>query len=106
MRRGELIANILILGGPLIGMGLMFWGFIVLSVVASAPMTSYYISLALFAIGFVLFFKAKWSLVKNGTLISFGSGLMTKTNRFMYRGGYLLMGIGLIITFVLVLLTK
>lgn len=35
MRRKELTANVIIMGGPLLLMGLMFWSYFILSVISS-----------------------------------------------------------------------
>jgi hypothetical protein len=106
MRRGELIANLLIAGGPILLMGIMFWSFFVVSIVASAPTVLYYISIVLFAMGFLMFLRAKWSMIVKGKFISFGSSQMTKFNRYLYLWGYTIMAVGAVICFILAQLVK
>ena len=45
-------------------------------------------------LGFALFVVAKVSVIRTGRTNSWGSGSMSDRNRWCYRAGYVLMGIG------------
>ena len=45
----------------------------------------------LFGVGFLLFVLAKTSVIRRGTLFSFGSANMSRVGRSVYRVGYILM---------------
>lgn len=49
------------------------------------------IAIALFA-GLTMFATAKWSVIRSGTLISFGPGSMTHSMRNLYLWGYATIG--------------
>jgi hypothetical protein len=49
-----------------------------------------------------MFLKAKISVMKEGKLLSFGTKYMTQSNRNLYIYGYIIMGIGLILSLVLI----
>jgi len=51
----------------------------------------------LFIAGFSFFAKAKWSVIKQGNFITFGSANMSKQNRLFYYLGYSVMGLGLVL---------
>ncbi len=51
-------------------------------------------------VGFALFFILKLSLFAKGTWISFGTKQLTENMANLYRLGYWLMAVGLIITFI------
>lgn len=95
MRRNELIMNLFFLCG---------FSFIVILVVPiisyflNAPLNSVLIISFFLLVGFLMFFKAKLSLIAKGKLISFGSSNMSEANRIYYILGYVLMGIGLLLS--------
>jgi len=55
--------------------------------------------LGLSIIGFILFFIAKRSRIKGGTLVSFGAKGMSNRHSLMYFFGYVLMAVGYGLTF-------
>lgn len=89
--KGESQVNAVILLGPL------FIGIAMATVVPAAvdrPEPFFRRSAAISGAGLVLFCIAKWSSIRDGRLLSFGSAEMTRANRIAYRLGYLLMGAG------------
>lgn len=106
MRRGELIINLLVFGGPLFLMGLLFWGSLIVSIIATAPSRFVFTTLILYIIGFSLFLRAKLSVISKGKSFTFGCGEMNRINRSLYITGYAIMGAGTIIILVLALLSK
>ena len=69
---------------------------------ASFFINSYDISriviLTLLFSGFLLFLISKLSVIRTGQVISFGSGLMNRQYRLLYRFGYALMTIGTVLS--------
>jgi hypothetical protein len=57
--------------------------------------------LALYGVGLVFFALAKIQNIRNGHLLSFGSLHMSTPWKWVYRFGYTLMGLGLLLTMVL-----
>ncbi len=49
-------------------------------------------------LGFISFLKAKWSVIKNKKLVSFGCDPMTQKNTYFYFLGWVLMITGYIIS--------
>ena len=99
MRRGELLLNILFVG-PMIIVAIVTLSLVMYM---NSP-RQYVISiLILYCIGFSMFLKAKISVMKEGRLLSFGTKYMTQSNRNLYIYGYIIMGIGLILSLVLIL---
>ncbi len=93
MRRGEFPALLaLIFGLPFLGVGVCY----VALLLVSAPLESMLIMVLFWVAGFLMFFKAKFSLIGQGKLISFGVSDMSQKNRICYILGYVLMGVGLI----------
>ena len=91
MRRGELIANLLFVYGPLV-MALLMG---LLIVAAHRPQEL--ACLAFYAIGYCLLVLAKVSLFRRGVWISWGPSQMSLSNRQMYVAAYGLMGIGFLL---------
>ena len=58
--------------------------------------------LTLFVSGFVLFLVSKLSVIRTGKYITFGSGLMSRQYKTLYRIGYLLMGIGALFSLIFI----
>lgn len=54
-----------------------------------------------YTIGFALFVAAKTQSIRKGHLLSFGSAKMSTPWKWAYRIGYVLMGLGLVLTMVL-----
>lgn len=108
------IGNLLILLGPMIvGAFWALFGPIIVGVfgpfLASAlvyPSMIAYASWTFYGIGFLLFFIAKWSVIRKGKLVTFGSSQMPEKYRMCYKSGYVLMIIGFILTGALFLAGK
>jgi hypothetical protein len=62
--------------------------------------------LTLYGLGFLLFLLAKLSVIKTGTWISFGSKQMSPGYRWLYRSGFLLMGLGFFLTLGLLIISR
>lgn len=58
--------------------------------------------LTLLVTGFVLFLVSKLSVIRSGNFITFGSGLMSRQYRTLYRIGYILMGIGILLSLIFI----
>lgn len=56
------------------------------------------------SVGFFFFSVAKFSLFRQGILLSVGSSRMTPRNRFFYRFGYALIVVSALISFVIALM--
>ena len=95
MRRGELILNI---GPPVIAVTALVV-FIIVSSATKAPSTYSFVSTGLIVLGFLLFLKAKLSIIRKGRLISRGFRHMSAINRLLYCCGYLLMMLGVLFLF-------
>ena len=91
MRKNEFIANYLFFA-PLLISPLFAWS-ICLSF--SKPDEGLWIMSAAFLTGFVLFLKAKLSVIRQGKLFTFGPSHMTGLNRVLYSAGYGIMVISL-----------
>ncbi len=92
MIRRELITNLVFMWGfPLFGIIIAY----VVTFLVNVPLQYTSIMLVFWVAGFLLFFKAKLSVIKRGKLISFGVSNMSKANRICYILGYVLMGLGL-----------
>ena len=85
MRKGELIFNYALVLLPLV-IGLVLAQSI--GLFYTAPKLALWIMVALFLLGFALFFKAKLSIIKQGKLFTFGPSHMSKSNRILYFIGY------------------
>lgn len=96
MRKGELIFNYAMVLVPLV-FSLVAVGFIGLYY---RPKIAFWIIAAFFLLGFVLFSKAKFSIINQGQLFTFGPSKMSKSNRISYFLGYGGMGIGLFLLIV------
>ena len=94
MRRGELIVNYSVMLGPLV-LGLS--AFAAMNVVNTAPRIYFWVMIALFVVGFALFFKAKLSVIMRGKLLTFGPKEMSKTNKALYLSGYAIMGLAFVV---------
>ncbi len=94
MRKGELIFNYVVVFVPLgVGLGAV-WA---MGLANSMPRTTFWGMIALFLIGFALFAKAKFSIIKRGQLFTFGPSQMSKQNRIAYLLGYGGMALGLLL---------
>lgn len=93
MRRGELIINCSVVLGPLV---LSFGSALAAGLVYSMPQTSFWTMVVLFIAGFSMFVKAKWSVIKQGKLLTFGAAQLSKQNRVFYFLGYFGMGLGVL----------
>lgn len=60
-------------------------------------------ALILSAVGFALFAYAKVQNIEKGHIVSFGSAKMSRIQRWLYRGGYALMLVGLLVTLLLLI---
>ena len=69
------------------------------------PVAFPWFTLALYGVGLVLFLVAKVSLLRRGIAFSFGGRQMSPWNRRAYFTGYVLMGLGLISTWAILLVT-
>lgn len=97
MRRGELIGNLALqFGLPLVAIALAC----TISLLTTAPGNYIFIMLLLSAVGFFMLLKAKLSLIRQGRLFSFGPKGMSRTNRIFYVLGYVVMGVGLLLSLV------
>ncbi|MHC4618651.1 MAG: hypothetical protein ACYTEQ_12965 [Planctomycetota bacterium] len=100
MRRGELITNVGFLSG-LAPAGIVLVCSLATSLFARAP-THYILSVVvLWAVGFSMFLKAKLSVIRQGILCSFGPKGMSRGNRVLYVSGYVVMGISLFLSMLL-----
>jgi len=72
--------------------------FVSMSIASSCPWTCFAAILSLLFIGFMLFLKAKISLIKQGKLLVFGTKGMSKWNRLSYFCGYFLMLLAVILS--------
>jgi hypothetical protein len=94
MRRSEIYFNIfLTLGLPLLAVAVAC----VFPFLTNAP-GHLLIILLFWAVGFLMFLKAKLSLITRGKLFSFGLQEMSRINRIFYVFGYILMGVGLFLS--------
>ena len=55
--------------------------------------------LAFYLVGFVCFLVAKLSVLRQGIWFSWGTRLMTRGYARLYRTGYIIMAIGVLLTF-------
>ena len=94
MRRGELIFNYIVMLGPLVLVFLMVESWLIVS---AAPTMYFWVMTALFLVGFVLFFKAKLSIIMSGKLFKFGPKEMSKANKVLYLSGYATMGLAFVV---------
>ena len=101
MRKGELIFNYAIVLMPLV-LGLFVAKFI--GLYYRMPTTAFLIMAVFFILGFVLFVKAKFSIIKQGQFFTIGPSKMTKSNRISYFIGYGGMVIGFFFLIILCLL--
>lgn len=99
MRKGELLANLFFIGMPIIGLVAAIIGMNM----AQQPTPYIWISFFLYIVGFVFFASAKWSVIKSGKLISFGTSYMSTKDAKAYKLGYSLMGVGFVITWMLII---
>ncbi len=103
MRRDELIANLVLqFGLPLVAVVTILVCSILLSLLTAVPAYYIFIMLLFWAVGFLMFLKAKLSIIRQGKLFSFGPKGMSRTNQILYVLGYVVMGVAL--TFALVLI--
>ncbi len=72
---------------------------IFVQIVSSAPRFYFWVFSVLYSLGFLLFLKAKLSLIMRGKLFTFGPKQMSRGNRTFYITGYILM----VVTFFLML---
>lgn len=80
------------------GGDLMLWVFGVALLVAIA-VTNPGLPLALYLVGFVCFMIAKLSLLRQGIWFSWGTRLMTPGYARLYRTGYVIMVVGMLLCF-------
>ena len=95
MGQKEAVANLLLALMPMIA---ALIAVITFNVVYPAPFLSGYVGLALCGLGLILFISAKISVIKLGRLLSFGTTGMRPMMRYSYWLGYILIGIGCILT--------
>ena len=76
------------------------------SLFVNTPLETIVIMFLCWVVGFSMFFKAKFSLIRRGKLISFGSRDMSRTNRLFYLWGYVLMGIALFLSLGIIVLYR
>jgi hypothetical protein len=104
MTKRELIANIFLqFGFPILALLLGLLCCILLPFLTSAPNLYLIITLLFLAAGFLMFLKAKLSLITRGNLLSFGPKQMSKPNRILYLLGYLFLAAGLILALIPIL---
>src|SRR5438876_410182 len=95
MSQAHALVNLFIVVGPLalgLAMGLA------ISNARLHPFGTATLTLALYGIGFALFVVAKVSVIRRGYVISFGSRLMSLMFRRLYRLGYGLMIVAVLLT--------
>ena len=95
MSQAHALVNLFIVVGPLalgLAMGLA------ISNARLHPFGTATLTLALYGIGFALFVVAKVSVIRRGYVISFGSRLMSLRFRRLYRLGYGLMIVAVLLT--------
>jgi hypothetical protein len=88
MSQVHALANLFIVLGP------HLTGLVAILIVISAgahPIGTATLSLALYAVGYTLFLAAKLSVIRQGHLVTFGSRMMSRSYRWLYRLGYMLM---------------
>ena len=93
--RPDTIASLVLLPGISL-LGLLMA--VLVPMARSQPARFGWLTLALYAGGFVLFAAAKTSVMRRGTLVSFGSARMSPRSRRLYRLGYVLMGTAVALT--------
>jgi hypothetical protein len=71
---------------------------ILLENLAAAPVGTLLVCFSVAALGSVLVAVAKWSLIRRGVLVSFGSAGMSRGMMIVYRLGWLLLFIGAVVT--------
>jgi len=100
MRRNELVANLFFAGGgfSLVALLVAF----LTTWVALAPGPYIVLMFFLWIVGFLLFLKAKISMIKQGKLLSFGFAEMSRSDRIFYVFGYIIMGIGMLLSLILI----
>jgi hypothetical protein len=95
MGQRHAIANTLVLLLPFI---IVFGVVLSVLIVNTAP-TFWLLGVpAFYGFGFLLFLRAKLSVVRTGTLISFGSKKMSPGYRLLYRSGYFIMVLSIFLT--------
>lgn len=97
MFKESAIANIVLSFAPFVV------GLVMVMLLGAAVHPKGYAGVALlsYGIGFVFFTAAKIQNVRKGHLLSFGSAKMSRTSRWAYRSGYILMVLGLVVTLAL-----
>jgi hypothetical protein len=90
MGQRHALANVFVLHAP----WLVALVLVVILPATSAPVVFTRVTLSLLIFGLALFLLAKFSLLRRGIGISFGSAQMSTWNRRAYRGGYTLMLLG------------
>ena len=94
MRKGELLFNYAVMLGPMVvGLGIA-WA---MSLTYSMPRATFWAVIVFYFVGFALFAKAKYSVIRQGHLFTFGSSQMSKNNRIAYYLGYGGMTIGFVL---------
>ena len=63
-------------------------------------------ALIFYGIGFALFAAAKIGNIRKGHLWSFGSSQMSRSEKWAYRSGYVLMALGLILALAVLIASK
>ena len=91
MRKRELIFNVMVFA-PLLTVPVFAAS---IGLFYRIPWIAFWMMTAFFLLGFVLFAKAKFSIIKQGQLFTFGPSKMSKSNRVTYVMGSGGMGIGL-----------
>lgn len=103
MRRAELIFNLVFLVFPFALGIIVVTIFFLAKAMSSAPMFCVWGMLALYATGFLLFLKAKLSVILSGKLVTFGAKPMSQMNKSFYVTGYSLMVLALLLMMALVI---
>ena len=95
MGQRQAIANIFVLLLPHI---IVFFIVFSVSVVNTDPPFWRLAIPAFYGFGFLLFLRAKLSILGTGRPVSFGSKRMSPGHRLLYRSGYFMMGLSLFLT--------
>ena len=96
MSTSELGHNLFFLLGPIISLILAH---------SFDPPGEYIVTVfLLYVAGFLLFLVAKYSVLKEGILFSFGTKHMSRLNRTLYMTGYSFIGVGLFLTILVLIL--
>ena len=93
MNQRHALSNLILSAPTIIGAAMVFLFF----TKANYPLPFLASSLGVFSIGFALFLKAKLSLISKGHLVTFGPVSMSPWNGRLYKIGYALMSVGMVL---------